>query len=95
MVNFRSFFMDTMKIIQIAGIVMFINGLFLQLIGYHNIDLSFNSKFLDLKDIGLSGRIQTIEEGYLKGLRFLFLGMVCYLLSFIFLLVGGNDGKAL
>jgi len=71
------------------SLIFFIGGLILCLVGWHNIDLSFNLfqlknyYGLEIVDVSLAGIEQTWTEGYRSGSFLLFLGLILLVLGYL------------
>jgi hypothetical protein len=74
------------------SIILFIVGVVLFLVGFHNVDTATNMLRVQIytkqefTDIGLSGEFFTTDEGYLSGMLFVIVSLFIFLISFCMLL---------
>jgi len=75
-------------IAKVMAILFFTAGSFLFGMGYHNMDLCFNvvNMGLDVVDLGPLGQVQTMQEGYLSGVRMLMVSFSFFLIAFLILI---------
>jgi len=82
----------SVKFLAYAGILFFVFGTFLFFAGIHNVDTSVNmfkikaDLRVNITDVSVGGVVQTPEQGYLRGLLMVYMGFICFLLSFGLLL---------
>jgi len=74
------------------GIILYILGMFLFLIGIHNVDISMNMfriqnyTGMELIDIGFSGMEFDAEHGYITGMLLIIISLIFFTISFAILL---------
>ena len=81
-----------MKAMEFFSITVFIGGLIVSMVGFHNIDRAINILILGDRDLThetfTDGSVRSATDTYMIGIRQILLGFVCYISSVFILLIG-------